>query len=80
MKFDHLTSKKLRDVLSGNFDKKQMIWAFNYTQNALDDDENNEEVNYDVLEKRIEYFEKAKSMLDTDRPQEALLFLQKTWG
>lgn len=79
MNFDHVSSKKLRDILTGNPNDAQMSWAIVYTKKALDHDANNENISYSVVDERINRFNKARVLFDIGMLDEALYFLKRTW-
>lgn len=80
MNFEHLTSKKLKGVLTGNPTDAQIAWAMTYTERALDSDSSNEDVRYEVLDERIRRFEKAQTLFDVGLIDESLYFLKQTWS
>lgn len=79
MNFDHLTSKKLKFVLTGKPTDEQIAWAISYTKNCLDDDEHNEDVMPQVLDARLSQFGNAKTLFDIGMYDESLYFLKRTW-
>lgn len=80
MNFEHLTSKKLKGVLTGNPTDAQIAWAVSYTERALDSDASDEEVRHEVLDERVKRFDKAKVLFDIGLIDESLYFLKQTWS
>ena len=59
--FDHLTNKKLRRILvSGPKNLDEVVWAMDFTQDALYDDYDNEMIPSSVFDARSSAFRRAE--------------------
>ena len=79
MNFEHVTSKKLRAILTGKSSAKQLSWGIDYTSKCLEKDEANMNISYKVFNQRENYLNKAEEMFKAGNLLESLTFLQKTW-
>jgi hypothetical protein len=79
MSLEHLTSKKLKEILTGKPDEVSIKWAIDYTKKCVASDESNEAVPYHVVQERKARLALAEEMFSRGVPTASSYFLKKTW-